>query len=151
LLAILYQETEGNPLFVVETVRMRALAQHEIDQPGTILPPTVQAVIASRLTQLSPAAREVGSLAAVIGRAFTFTVLSQASSSDEDTVVRGLDELWRRRIIREQGGDVYDFGHDKRREGAYSALSAARRRLLHRRVAEALNRLTVEFAERFPQ
>jgi len=78
-------------------------------------------------------------------------VLSQASGSDEDTVVRGLDELWRRRIIREQVGDAHDFSHDKQREGAYSALSAARRRLLHRRVAEALNRLTVEFAERFPQ
>jgi DNA-binding SARP family transcriptional activator len=141
VLATLYRETEGNPLFVVETVRVKALAQRESAQPGTMLPPTVQAVIASRLSQLSPAAREVGSLAAVIGRAFTFTVLSQASGSNQDSVVRGLDELWQRRIIREQGGDAYDFSHDKLREEAYTALSAARRRLLHRQVAEALEKI----------
>jgi predicted ATPase len=49
-----------------------------------------------------------------------------------------LDELWQRRILREQGAEAYDFGHDKLREVAYASLSAARRRLLHRRVAQAL-------------
>src|SRR5262249_9191344 len=48
------------------------------------------------------------------------------------------DELWQRRIVREQGSDAYDFSHDKLREQAYASLSAARRRLLHRRVGEAL-------------
>ena len=102
------------------------------------MPPTVQVVIAARLAQLSPPARELVGLAAVIGRTFTFEVLAQASGNDEDTLVQGLDELWQRRIVREQGGDAYDFSHDKLREGAYTALSAARRRLLHRRVAETL-------------
>lgn len=147
VLTDLYQETEGNPLFVVETVRAGALEQERPVQqasggvnarPGSMLPPTVQAVITSRLTQLSPVAREVGSVAAVIGRAFTFNVLAKASGSDEDALVRGLDELWQRRIVREQGEDAYDFSHDKLREGAYAALSGARRRMLHRRVAEAL-------------
>jgi len=143
----LFRETEGNPLFVVETVRAGALekngaGQAQADSPiaqyGSMLPPTVQAVITARLTQLSPAAREVGAVAAVIGRAFTFDVLAKACASDEDTLVRGLDELWQRRVVREQGEDAYDFSHDKLREGAYTALSRARRRLLHRRVAEAL-------------
>ncbi len=40
--------------------------------------------------------------------------------------------------MREQGADGYDFTHDKLREVAYASLSAARRRLLHRRVAQAL-------------
>ncbi len=143
----LYQETEGNPLFVVETVRARAMEQGvAVQQPaesrtapyGSMLPPTVQAVITARLAQLSPVAREVGSVASVIGRAFTFDVLAKASGSDEDALVRGLDELWQRRIVREQGQNAYDFSHDKLREGAYNALSGARRRMLHRRVAEAL-------------
>lgn len=102
------------------------------------LPQTVQAVIAERLAQLSPPARELVSMAAVIGHAFTFEVLAQASGADEDTLVSGLDELWQRRIVREQGQDAYDFSHDKIREVAYTALSAVRRRLLHRKVAEAL-------------
>ena len=40
--------------------------------------------------------------------------------------------------LREQGTDAYDFGHDKLRQAAYASLSAARQRLLHRRVAQAL-------------
>ncbi len=129
----LYQETEGNPLFVVETVRAAALARGKGDTRSvslaSTLPPTLQAVIAARMVQLSPTAREIVGLASVIGRAFTFGVLAQASGSNEATLVRGLDELWQRRIVREQstGG-----------EGAYAALSRAQRRLLHRHVAEAL-------------
>ncbi len=145
--AFLYQETEGNPLFVVETIRARTLEQQAMKPtpvadttipPVSQLPSTVQAVIAARLAQLSSQAREAVGLAAVIGRAFTFNILAQASSGDEDALVRGLDELWQRRIVREQGGDAYDFSHDKLREGAYTALSPARRRLLHRRVFAAL-------------
>jgi len=52
--------------------------------------------------------------------------------------VRGLDELWRRRIVREHGAAAYDFSHDKLREVICASLSAARQRVLHRRVAEAL-------------
>ena len=59
-------------------------------------------------------------------------------------MVRGLDELWRRRIIREQSGGVvgatYDFSHDKIRQVAYVGVSPARRRLLHLRIASVLER-----------
>lgn len=57
---------------------------------------------------------------------------------DKDSLIRGLDKLWQRRIIREQGGETYDFTHDKLRAVAYATLSPARRRLLHRRTAQTL-------------
>ena len=91
----LYQETEGNPLFIVETVRMgvgeskRPERRSDGDPHSSRMPPTVQAVIAARLEQLSPQARNVVSLAATIGRAFTFSVLERASNDDEDALVRG--------------------------------------------------------------
>jgi len=65
-------------------------------------------------------------------------VLARACGEREDTVVRGLDELWQRRIVREQGAVTYDFSHDKLREQAYVSLSLAHQRQLHRHVAEAL-------------
>lgn len=138
----LYRETEGNPLFVVEAMRM-GVGEAKDTGPQVALhgfgrSPTVQAVITARLAQLSLQARELVGLAAVIGRAFTFEVLGRASGGDEDTLVRSLDELWRRRIIREQGVNAYDFSHEKLREGAYAALHTAQRCLLHRHVAEAL-------------
>ena len=80
-------------------------------------------------------------LAAVIGRKFTFDVLAEASDKDEGTLVWGLDELQQRHIIREQSAAAYDFSHDKIREVTYAHLSTARRRLLHRRVALALEKV----------
>jgi predicted ATPase len=148
----IFQETEGNPLFVVETVRGNAYQAQDgspapADQaarpqtstgPDTALPLRVHTVIAARLAQLPPSARELASLAAAMGRAFTFAVLVAATDRDEVAVARDLDDLWQRLLVREQGGDAYDFSHDKIREVAYAQASAGRRRILHRRIAEAL-------------
>ena len=148
----LYAETEGNPLFIVEMARAGTVGQTDKISPDTrspqlllaqsasMLPPTVQTVLASRFAQLSPQAREIANVAAVIGREFPLSVLARASGESEDTVVLGLDELWQRRIVREQGAgtaETYEFCHDKLRELAYDSLSPAYRRLLHRRIAEA--------------
>ena len=101
------------------------------------LPPRAHAVIAGRLAQLSESAREVAAAAAVIGRAFDLDVLVRLVA-DEERVVRALDELWRRRIVREQGPNAYDFTHDRIRDVAGSETSAPQRRRLHRLVAEVL-------------
>jgi DNA-binding SARP family transcriptional activator len=142
----LYRGSEGNPLFVVEMVRAgqakgsQWIAEHGREKAGAELPlpPRVQRVIEARLAQLSPGARDLVAVAATIGREFSFDVLAQGHGADEETSIRALDELWRRRIVREQGAEAYDFSHDRIREVAYARLSAARRRFLHRRVAEAL-------------
>jgi predicted ATPase len=80
-------------------------------------------------------------VAAIIGRDFTYPVVANACRCEEVALVRALDELWQRRIVREQGTEAYDFGHDKIREVIVSEMSAARRRLLHRQVAQALERV----------
>ena len=142
----LYQVSEGNPLFVVEMARAARSTEgpgsvgheHGMTWAGLRSLPRVQAVIEARLARLSPPARDLVGLASTIGREFTSTVLARANEGDEDSLVRGLDELWRRRIVREHGVDAYDFSHDRIREVAYERLSPARRRVLHRRVAQAL-------------
>jgi tetratricopeptide (TPR) repeat protein len=131
----LYAETEGSPLFVVETLRAGWLGGSTA-QPS--ISPKVQAAITARLAQLSEPARNLVGFAATIGRAFPTDVLAEAAEVDADALVRALDELWRRRIIREQGAGAYDFSHDKIREGAYLGLSPARRSQAHLRVARAL-------------
>jgi len=141
LAAALYHDTEGNPLFIVETMRA-GLGQGE--PPGeqepaaATLPGRVRQMLQTRLAQLSPGARGVVEAAAVIGRAFTYDVLRRAADVGEDELVNHLDEAWRRRLIREQGEADYDFSHDKLRQVAYDGLSRARRRRLHGRIAAAL-------------
>lgn len=143
--AALHQETEGNPFFVVESVRAShmegadtpSMSASSSTNPGP-LPPSVHAILTARLAQCSPLARDLAHVAAVVGRAFTYEVLAAASGRDEDTLIQSLDELWQRRIIREYGSHTYDFSHDKLREVAYGEMSPVRQRRLHRSVAEAL-------------
>jgi DNA-binding SARP family transcriptional activator/tetratricopeptide (TPR) repeat protein len=138
-----FQETEGNPLFVVEAVRAGLL--EAAPHPGAFaygssasLPPRVQAVIEFRLSQLSAPARELAALAATLGRRFTMDVLAEAGVCDEHELPGALDELWQRRIVQGHGTGTYDFSHDKLREVAYAEIGPARRRFLHRRAARAL-------------
>ncbi len=139
-----YSRTDGNPLYIVEL--LRANRDEEDGSVGLLsatgaahaIPSTIEAVIHSRLSRLSRHARRLVGLAAVIGRSFTYDVLLGASDMDEDLIVRSLDELWQRRIIREQGEKGYDFAHDWFRDVAYAELGSARRRLYHKKVAEAL-------------
>jgi DNA-binding SARP family transcriptional activator len=144
----LYHETEGNPLFVVETVRAGGAAPGAAAEGGPAgLPPRVHAMIAGRLARLSDPARETAAAAAVIGRAFDLPVLARLVD-DEERVARALDELFRKRIVREQGPNVYDFTHDKLRDVAYAGVSAPERRRLHRRAAEALAALHADDLDR---
>ncbi len=144
----LFQETEGYPLFVVEMVladlERGSTSSPEADRSPTpldgaqALPPRVHALLVGRLLQLSASAREVVELAAIIGREFTVDLLLTAGNTDAASAVRALDELWHKRIVREHGANSYDFTHDKLREVAYGEISAPQRRMLHRRVAQAL-------------
>jgi tetratricopeptide (TPR) repeat protein len=132
-----FRETEGHPLFIIERGRMESGGG-----PGSeaSLSPRVQSVVAARLGRLSGEARAVAEVAAAIGRDFTFDIVAQVSDLEEDAVVRALDELWRRHVVRVQAGERWDFSHDRIREVAYGAIGPARTRLIHRRIAQALER-----------
>ena len=153
----IYHDTEGNPLFVVETVR-GGLAEDEAGSPAegapasAVLPMKVRAVIRWRLAQLSPPAQALAQVAAAVGRRFSFEVLARGSGRDEGLVLDGLDELWRRDLIRTAGGSAaagaaataggaYDFSHDGIRAVAYDELGPIRRRAVHQRIARVLEEL----------
>lgn len=139
---VVYDETEGVPLFVVEMARA-GLGADAVEQKtdGGPRPSRVEIVIRARLAQLSGPAYELAAVAAVVGRSFRFEVLNAATPEEGEILVRALDELWNKRVIREQGQGTYDFTHGKIRQAVYEGLSTARRRLLHGRVAEALKRV----------
>jgi DNA-binding SARP family transcriptional activator/tetratricopeptide (TPR) repeat protein len=133
--AALHDETEGNPLFIIEALR----AGWPTEQP---LSSRVQAVIETRLARLTAPAREIAALAALIGRDFDVDVLRAAADVGDDTLADGLDELWRRHIVRARvGAGTYDFSHGKIRQVIGDAVAPARRRRLHRRIAVALEQV----------
>jgi DNA-binding SARP family transcriptional activator len=132
---LLQAATGGFPLYVIEAVRGR------VDLGSSPLPAgDLTAVLRNRLEQATAAAREVAGLAAAVGTNFTLDLLTEASDLEAGLVVGAVDELWRRRIMRELG-DGYDFSHDLLRETAYAQVSPPKRWLLHRRIAQALELL----------
>lgn len=144
----LHRETEGHPLYIVERMRAR-----ELDAPGRAwpaeptatgqggalrsLPQRVRAVIEYRLGQLSPEARTAIGVASVIGREFQVDVLAHTAGLADESAEAVLDELLARHLVRERGDGAWDFTHDRIREVAYAAIGGTRRRVLHRRIAEA--------------
>ncbi len=139
-LARAFQDTEGHPLFIVERGRMgsTSAAGGSGSPAGSS---RVNAIVAARLGLLSREARDVGEVAAAVGRDFRFVILARASDLDESALVRALDELWRRAIVRVQAGERWDFAHDRFRELAYAAIGPARAQLIHRRIAAAMEEL----------
>ncbi len=129
----LYQETEGNPFFVIETMR----AVREAGPQLRALPPSIQRVIEARLDRLSPAGQEVLSMAAAIGRSFTFALLQRISRQESNALIPLIEE-WTQRGLVYESEVGYDFRHDQFRQAAYGRLSRARREYTHRQIAEAL-------------
>jgi tetratricopeptide (TPR) repeat protein len=105
-------------------------------------------VVAARLALLSNEARETAEVAAAVGRDFQFDLLAHASDLEEPALVRALDELWQRHIVRVQADGRWDFSHDRIREVAYGGIGPARRRLIHRRIAQGMELL---FANRLDE
>lgn len=138
----LYAETEGLPFFVTQYLAMLARGEAPAGI-GWSLPGTVRDLLYSRLRSVQETGWQLLSAAAVIGRSFDFDTLRGASGRSEEEVVAGLEELIGAGLVVEADADIaatpsYDFSHDKLRALVYEETSLARRRLLHRRVAEAL-------------
>jgi tetratricopeptide (TPR) repeat protein len=133
--------SEGNPFVTVE-------AMHALDQagvwagdggaPGALaLPASVRDLVARRLDGLSAPSQEVAAVAAVIGRQFGFTLLQSASGMDEGHAAHAVEEMVRHHLLQAVGNQL-EFTHDRIRDVAAGRLLPARRRVLHRAVAEAL-------------
>jgi tetratricopeptide (TPR) repeat protein len=103
------------------------------------IPEGVRRLVKERLDSVGPGARHVLSVAAVIGRDFDVELLSSAVSQQTGDVADAVEELVRRRILRQRGAHL-DFSHDSLREIAYEGLLEPRRRLLHAAVADAIER-----------
>ncbi|GAB4424173.1 MAG: hypothetical protein OHK0015_02660 [Chloroflexi bacterium OHK40] len=147
LLDTLYGLSDGNPFFVEEiAIGMLAsgpvgpdggawLARSAADVP---IPRTVQEAVRRRCAELSPAAHEVLTIAAVLGRRFSFAILHQATGHDEGALLTLLKELIGARLITEESAEQFAFRHALVRAAIYNGLLLRERRLLHRRLAEAL-------------
>ena len=141
----LYDETEGLPLFLGEYLAAFTTGALAAEDETWSLPGGVRDLLHGRLEAVGETGWQLLNTAAVIGRSFDFDTVREASGRSEEEAVAALEELTGRGLVEEVKGAgersvAYDFGHEKLRELVYEETSLARRRLLHRRVAEALAR-----------
>src|SRR5216683_178433 len=138
----LYQETEGLPFFLVEYLTALTKEIPTAGDSNWSLPGGVRDLLQSRLVAVSETGWQLLTTASAIGRSFDFDTLREASGRSEEETVTSLEELIGQGLVmevRSAAGDqslIYDFNHEKLRALVYEQTSLARRRLLHRRIAE---------------
>ena len=145
-----HTQTEGNPLFVTETVRLLIqegdISSGQAAKSGTTsweirIPEGVREVIGRRLDRLSERCNEVLTIAAVIGRQFRFDVLKMlVEDTTDNQLLDAMDEALAARIVEELPEEVglYQFTHASMQETLTEELSANRLVRMHARIAEAL-------------
>jgi len=145
LVATVYKETEGNPLFVGEVVRLLAHEGRlaESGDPTTwrlTIPQGVQQVIGRRLGHLAEPCIRVLSLASVLGREFDPEVLKRVSGMSGEQILSALDEAAADRVISEVPGSLglFRFDHVLIRDVLYDDLPSTMRVRLHRQIGEVL-------------
>lgn len=153
----LWEETEGNPLFVAEFIRSliqrgailrgpkgelqlsgdaRALATGELE-----IPPGVRQVVQNRLAPLSPADRSVVAVIAAAGQPVEIDLLLDAVGGDEEDALDRIERLTAEGLleVRRVGLDpLFDFSHRKYGEVLLQSLPRAQRATLHRRLGAVL-------------
>ena len=145
LAARLHRETEGNPFFLMSILQSLSEGETQLGPrvsgaPG-LLPDALRAAVRVRLAHVPKSIRPLLDTAAVLGRRFDFDTLLDVTREPEAQLLEAVEALVKRRLLREEPeGGVYDFSHDKLREVVYRDIGGARRRFLHRSVAETLER-----------
>jgi DNA-binding SARP family transcriptional activator len=143
LAAALCAGTEGNPLFVSETIRLlvvEGVVPHATGTARLAIPQTVRDVISRRLARLSSECSRLLVPASVLGREFELDTLAHMAEISEDQLLETLDEAVVARVVSEVPSTAgrLRFAHVLIRDTLYGGLTVTRRVRLHRRAVAAL-------------
>jgi len=144
-------EAEGNPFFVHEVFQYLAGEGRLFDGAGNWLtdlqvgemeaPQGVRLVIGRRLERLSDPCRRVLAIAAVLGRVFDYELLRAVAEIEQDRLLEALEEAQRAQLLACDAGGQVSFAHELIRQTLLSEPTHLRRRRLHLRAAEAIERV----------
>ncbi len=158
LVAAVFRETEGNPFFLSEVVRL-LVADGRLQDTGdtstwtVAIPQSVREVVGRRLNHLGEECNSILTMAAVIGREFGLDALERLTEIDGDHLLELIEEAEAARVIEEVQGKRtligrYAFSHALIRETLYDEVSATRRVRMHRQIGETLEALYGTNADR---
>jgi len=147
---LVYAKTEGNPFFVEEVLRslVEEGAVYPVEKGWGVkdlsdvhVPRGIKEVAQKRLERLDEESSHVLSLAAVVGREFSFPMLREVTGLDEDRLIDIIDKCLQARLVVARhilGEEVYAFADTQLRDVLYEDISPVRRRRHHLKVGEAI-------------
>ena len=143
--------TDGVPLFVEELTRAileSGLLRDEGDRyaidrtiPSSVIPPSLHASLLARVDRLGPTTKEVAQMGAAIGRDFSYELLAVVAGRSEAELQHALTRLVEAGLVLQRGAlpeASFQFRHALVQDTAYSTLLRSPRRVLHARIAQAL-------------
>jgi len=150
----LYDETEGNPLFAIETLNLLVDEGFLSEKEGKWIltaptekmgiPSKIQEVITRRVTRLGREERKLLDLAAVCGCSFNPDIMSKVMASDVADVLQTLVEIEQRHMLIRPEDSTFEFTHHKIREVIYGNLPGELRRVYHLKTASCLEQVVTE-------
>lgn len=154
LVEAILEDTDGNPLFVGEAIRL-LVAGGEVDRAADMIalrlavPPRLREVIGRRLGLLSDACRGVLTVASVLGREFRLDGLAGATGLTADALLKAMDEAVAARVVTDVPGSLgtLRFSHALVRDVLYESLPPQRRVQLHGEIGEVLEELYADDLE----
>jgi class 3 adenylate cyclase/predicted ATPase len=161
LLDQIIEKADGVPLFIEELTNSMLSAPlrtrgtfERTAQPGSLrVPETLSDALMERLDRVAPS-RRLAQIAAVIGREFSYDLLSAASQIDEDDMQSALSLLEQADIIYRVGISPFvrfAFKHVLLRDAIYDTLLRSKRQQIHADIATILEHDFPELAENQPE
>ncbi len=157
---LVLEKTEGNPFFMEEIIRSLFEQGVLARDPGGVfltkaitdvhIPPTVQGVLAARIDRLGIEQKELLQSLAVIGKEFSFSLLTHVLTIPEPRLRGLLSYLQAEEFIYEQPTlpePSFTFKHALTQEVAYNSLLLERRRTMHERVAQGIETVLADRLE----
>jgi tetratricopeptide (TPR) repeat protein/KaiC/GvpD/RAD55 family RecA-like ATPase len=142
----LAEESQGNPLFVVESVRMLRERdglrcennEWRLSAAKVGVPDKIRDIILQRLDCLTESQRKALDIASVVGERFTTELISSVLNLEAADVIETFDKIGRTTALVYCEGELYKFDHARTRDAVYSEISQTLRKVYHAKVAEEL-------------
>jgi tetratricopeptide (TPR) repeat protein len=129
-----FAQTAGNPLFLEQLIH--AVPAREPTEAVPAGDPTE--LLRLQIRSLSESERRILTIAAVLGPKSRFSILTRTTDENEESLAETIERLVHQGLLREAENEVFEFQRNELREELYAGLTETRRRILHRRVAEAI-------------
>ncbi|WP_176461741.1 AAA family ATPase [Anaeromicrobium sediminis] len=134
----IYKETEGNVFFLVEI-----LNNIKENKKFHKITPKIQDVLKNRIMPISESGKKILDILSIFFNKTTYEILEDISLTGGLDLVEIIDELIKKNLIVEKGNleeVYYEFTHQKIREYIYGDMSLSKKRILHNRAGETLEK-----------